>query len=286
MQMTSGLQNRSLAALSVLAFLAALLAPGKAFGDDGPFPGCGEGSSQSFCVGDIDFASVVVTTDPPRPTADQPVRLTVSAVESEAGSPCHGNHIWDRKPLLVGRRITFEVVPIFADCTIPLPDPRVKQRVTRTWDLGILAAGVYTVQLRWTSDVIWAESRFEVHVPTPALDLHRGLFVAYVDRSLPGGGSTPATAVPLTEFSGYFTFFEPQNVELTIKILDGRAINGHYWVFIASMTDRPFELTVFQNLDGCFSLPTDPKTVCPWRSYSAGLGKNQNFIDVEFPLQP
>lgn len=284
--MTSRTPNRTAAALRWLAVLAALLAPGTAFGDDGPFPACGEGSSQSFCVGDIDFTSLVVTTDPPHPTWDQPVRLTVSALESDAGSPCHGNHIWSRRPAIVGRKIVFEVVPIFADCTLPLPDPRTKHRVTRTWDLGVLAEGVYTVQFRWDSDIIWAESRFEVHVPTPALDLHHGLFVAYVDRGLPGGGITSATAVPLTEFSGYFTFFEPQNVELTIKILDGRPINGHYWVFIASMTDRPFELTVIQNANGCLSLPTDPKTVCPWRSYAAGLGRNQNFIDVEFPLQP
>jgi len=285
MQMTSGSHKRSLAALSLLAFLAALLAPGQAFGDDGPFPACGEGSS-FFCIGDIDFTSLVVTTDPPHPTWDQPVRLTVSALESNAGSACYLNHSWSRRPAILGRKIVFEVIPIIADCTPTPPDPRVKHRVTRTWDLGILAEGVYTVQFRWDSDIIWAESRFEVQVPTPALDLHGGLFVAFVNRGLPGGGITSATAVPLTTFSGYFTFFEPQNVELTIKILDGRAINGHYWVFIASMTDRPFELTVVHNQAECLSIPTDPQSVCPWRAYTATLGVNRNFIDVEFPLAP
>ena len=41
-----------------------------------------------------------------------------------------------------------------------------------------------------------------------------------------------------------FWFFSPDNIELTVKVLDGRAINGHFWVFYGSMTDVAFTLTV------------------------------------------
>lgn len=49
-------------------------------------------------------------------------------------------------------------------------------------------------------------------------------------RPRPGQGS----ARPLTDESGAFWFFDPVNIEVTIKVLDGRPINGHFWVFIAN----------------------------------------------------
>ena len=267
------------------ASVAALLFAGAASADTGPFPVCPD-AAEFFCVGDIDFTSLVVTTEPFQATSDQPVTLRISAPESVAGSPCHGDFRWSRRPTVVGREIVFDVRMVEADCPTVPPDPRFKRQVTRTWDLGFLAAGVYTVRLRSDGVLPWAEARFEVHFPKPLLLLHDGLFTVYVKRDVPGGGSLLAAAVPLTDFSGYFTFFEPSNVELTVKILDGRAINGHYWVFIASMTDRPFELTVLHNQNECLTIPTDPKSVCPWRAYTATLGANRNFIDVEFPLTP
>ncbi|HBL29684.1 MAG TPA: hypothetical protein DD490_22850, partial [Acidobacteria bacterium] len=39
------------------------------------------------------------------------------------------------------------------------------------------------------------------------------------------------TAVPLTEDTGTFWFFAAANVELVVKVLDGRPLNGKFWVF-------------------------------------------------------
>ena len=47
----------------------------------------------------------------------------------------------------------------------------------------------------------------------------------------------PATAEPVSANAGYFHFFDAQNPELLIKVLDGCAINGHKWVYAAGMTD-------------------------------------------------
>jgi hypothetical protein len=41
-----------------------------------------------------------------------------------------------------------------------------------------------------------------------------------------------------------FWFFEPGIPEVTVKILDGRAINGHHWLFASSMTSLEFTLRV------------------------------------------
>ena len=43
---------------------------------------------------------------------------------------------------------------------------------------------------------------------------------------------------------GSFWFFDPDNIELVVKALDGRQINGHWWIFYGSLTNVEFELTV------------------------------------------
>ena len=48
----------------------------------------------------------------------------------------------------------------------------------------------------------------------------------------------------LTDRSGTFWFFHPDNVELIVKMLDGRPVNGDFWVFVGAMTDVEFFLTV------------------------------------------
>lgn len=57
-------------------------------------------------------------------------------------------------------------------------------------------------------------------------------------------GSGAGRAVPATDSSGSFWFFNPDNLEMTVKVLDGRANNGHFWVFFGALTNVEFELTV------------------------------------------
>ena len=77
------------------------------------------------------------------------------------------------------------------------------------------------------------------------LCLQGNRFYATVDWHVPATGARGrGTASPLTRESGTFWFFEPTNVELIVKVLDGRGINGHWWVFYGSLTDIEFELTV------------------------------------------
>ncbi len=61
-------------------------------------------------------------------------------------------------------------------------------------------------------------------------------------RFAPDGAS--GQLFPLTQDSAAFWFFGPANLEVVCKVLDGRAINGHAWLFAASLTTVEFELRV------------------------------------------
>ena len=61
----------------------------------------------------------------------------------------------------------------------------------------------------------------------------------------PRSGDTGiGTAQPVTGDTGTFWFFNDDNLELMVKVLDGRLINGHWWVFYGSLTDVEFLMTV------------------------------------------
>lgn len=48
----------------------------------------------------------------------------------------------------------------------------------------------------------------------------------------------------LTADAGDFWFFQPTNIELVVKVLDGCEINDHYWVYAAGLTDVGVSMTV------------------------------------------
>jgi hypothetical protein len=59
-----------------------------------------------------------------------------------------------------------------------------------------------------------------------------------------------AIGVPLSGDSAYFWFFDATNIELVVKILDGRLVNGHRWVFFGALTDVEYTITVIDRLSG------------------------------------
>ena len=52
------------------------------------------------------------------------------------------------------------------------------------------------------------------------------------------------TAALLGDNAALFFFFNPDNPELLLKVVDGCAINGHYWVFGSAATDLDYWVTV------------------------------------------
>lgn len=57
-----------------------------------------------------------------------------------------------------------------------------------------------------------------------------------------------ADAATFTDDSGYFWFFDPENVELVVKVLDGCGVNQHFWVFAAGLTNVRVEIEVYDTV--------------------------------------
>ena len=58
------------------------------------------------------------------------------------------------------------------------------------------------------------------------------------------------TPVAITGDTGYFWFFNAENVEAVVKVLNGCAINNRYWVFAGGLTDVAVRLTVKDKVHG------------------------------------
>lgn len=58
------------------------------------------------------------------------------------------------------------------------------------------------------------------------------------------GAAGVAGAIPYGEGSGFFWFFRPENRELLLKVLDGRGVNGHFWVFGGATSDVEYTVAV------------------------------------------
>ena len=169
----------------------------------------------------------------------------------------------------VTRRI---ILPVTINFTC---DPPIGRTYSETFSLGPLAPGTWTLEalesgfsaaIR-TLDVEFSESR---------LNLQGLLFSVAVEWSLPGSTlKGEGHAVPTSDEGGYFWFFSATNPEVYVKILDGTAVNGHWWVFISSNTDLEFKVHV-----GYLQVFEPPFVVS--KTYVSPAGANRNFIDTTF----
>ena len=72
-----------------------------------------------------------------------------------------------------------------------------------------------------------------------------------VDWFTADGRGGPATVVHAgTDDSGLFRFFDGDNWEVLVKVLDGCETNGHAWVFAASTTDLGYVIRVTDTMTG------------------------------------
>jgi hypothetical protein len=77
------------------------------------------------------------------------------------------------------------------------------------------------------------------------LALGGGRFTVALDWSAgPGQPVQRAQARALGDQSGVFWFYDPANPELLVKVLDGRGVNGHFWVFAGGLSGVAYTLTV------------------------------------------
>jgi hypothetical protein len=102
------------------------------------------------------------------------------------------------------------------------------------------------------------------------LCLNGGRFQVRAVFSAPNLGfhNAAAQAVPLTGDTGYFWFFTANNVELVVKVVDGRAFNGFFWAFYGALSDVLYTITI-----------TDTQTNAV-KTYSNPAGRLASVADV------
>ncbi|HEV2846115.1 MAG TPA: proprotein convertase P-domain-containing protein, partial [Thermoanaerobaculia bacterium] len=85
------------------------------------------------------------------------------------------------------------------------------------------------------SDLCLLEGRFKVQVH-------------WRDRA--SGLEGTGFALPHGDRSGFFWFFDPANVELGVKIVDGRLVSGTFWLYHGALTSLDYTLTVTDTTTG------------------------------------
>lgn len=84
-------------------------------------------------------------------------------------------------------------------------------------------------------------------------------FFIRVDWRVPSQGTSGrAQGVVLTSDTAYFWFFSPNNVEVVVKVVDGRAFNGHWWVFYGALSDVEYTITITDQANGAQKVYFNP----------------------------
>lgn len=128
------------------------------------------------------------------------------------------------------------------------------------------------------------------------LCLQDARFQVQVDWQDRSGRTGQGSAVQLTGDTGYFTFFNPQNVELVTKILDGRGVNGHFWVFYGALSNVHYTMTVidtatgqskvYDNPQGKLASASDPTAFGPFAAPVEAPDGTPASVNAASPITP
>ncbi len=111
----------------------------------------------------------------------------------------------------------------------------------------------------WTVDT----DAFAPGVPcvagSEALCLSAGRFRVFATYRTGDGRRGVASAVRLTDDTGYFWFFGSGNVELAVKVLDACSFNHRFWTFAGGLTDVEVTLYVVDSRTGAMRTYVNPQ---------------------------
>jgi photosystem II stability/assembly factor-like uncharacterized protein len=176
------------------------------------------------------------------------VELVVKMVDGRAVN----NHSWVFGGALSDVAYTLTVTEMATGVRRTYENPR--GRLASFADTGAFAsraarpaAAALSAPLSVVSAPPAAADRAAASPCVPAADtlcLADSRFAVQVAWQLPGTDATSATAVPLFRDTGSFWFFNAGNPELLVKVLDGRPLNGRFWVFLAGLSSVDYTATV------------------------------------------
>ena len=132
---------------------------------------------------------------------------------------------------------------------------------SRLWFLGEYAASPTDDWGTWFGEVsITGAGAGPCVAGANTLCLNSSRFRVTASYSSPSGSGT-GTAVPLTSDTGYFWFFSSNNVEIVIKVVDGRAVNSRYWVFAGGLTNVNVVINVTDTQTGATKTYINPQGI-------------------------
>jgi hypothetical protein len=91
------------------------------------------------------------------------------------------------------------------------------------------------------------------------LCLNASRFKVQVAWQVPAQGTSGVgNGVALTTDTGEFWFFSANNIELVVKVVDGRAFNNKFWVFYGALSNVQYTITVTDTSDGAVKTYQNP----------------------------
>jgi hypothetical protein len=92
------------------------------------------------------------------------------------------------------------------------------------------------------------------------LCLNNGRFQVRATFQTPAGQSGAARVEKLTGDTGYLWFFDPSNVEVVVKVLNGCGFNNRYWVFAGGLTNVRTVINVTDTQTGATRRYVNPQS--------------------------
>ncbi|MEA2693965.1 MAG: hypothetical protein QOJ16_3352 [Acidobacteriota bacterium] len=92
-----------------------------------------------------------------------------------------------------------------------------------------------------------------------ALCLGKGRFRVEATWQTLDGTVGAAETLPLSDLTGFFSFFDPANVEAAVKVLDDCKSSRHFWVLAAGLTDVRTLLRVTDTASGATRIYLNPQ---------------------------
>lgn len=74
--------------------------------------------------------------------------------------------------------------------------------------------------------------------------IHQGRFHVSASATHDGKHIEALHSIPITGDVSALCLFDASNPEIFVKVLDGCAVNGHRWVFMAGMTDLECQVEI------------------------------------------
>lgn len=128
-------------------------------------------------------------------------------------------------------------------------DEVVDYRTGRTTESGTIVPEKRTVKVLRPGQ--FPKPAASCHSDQATLCLQDNRYAVTVEWStIDGDSGSGRVAGAGTADSGLFYFFDADNWEMLVKVLDGCGVNGHHWVFAASATDVGLDLKVTDTQTG------------------------------------